>query len=343
MNSIDVLADDKEQPMRPIEIVRAGLAKRRAAERRFRFYGVAAVVLSVLFLLGLLASIVTKGHSAFQQTAIALDIYFDPEWIDPQGNRNLDTIARADFDALIKKTLRDMFPEVTSRRDKRLLYGSISSGAGFDLRAAAMRDPDLIGKTIRFWLPASDEVDMLIKGRVDRNLPESGRRITDTEIAWIDFLQNKEMIQKRFNTTFFSSGDSREPELAGILGATVGSFYTLIVTFLFSFPIGIATAVYLEEYAPQNRWTDLIEVNTNNLAAVPSVIFGLFGLAVFINFFGFPRSSALVGGFVLTLMTLPTIIIASRAALKSVPPSIREAALGVGASKMQMVAHHVLP
>jgi phosphate transport system permease protein len=182
-----------------------------------------------------------------------------------------------------------------------------------------------------------------MKGRIDRNLPEDERRLKDKQIAWIDRLKEDGRITKKFNTTFFTAGDSREPELAGIKGAALGSFFTLIVTLLLSFPIGVAAAVYLEEFAPKNRWTDLIEVNINNLAAVPSIVFGLLGLAVFLNFFGLPRSAPVVGGLVLTLMTLPTIISASRASLKSVPPSIREAALGVGASKMQMVWHHVLP
>jgi phosphate transport system permease protein len=184
---------------------------------------------------------------------------------------------------------------------------------------------------------------MLIKGHSDRTASEGERRMNDNQIAWIERLEKDNRIEKRFNRTFFTAGDSREPELAGIWGATVGSFLTLIITLVLSFPIGVASAIYLEEFAPKNRWTDLIEVNINNLAAVPSIVFGLLGLAVFLNFFGLPRSAPLVGGLVLTLMTLPTIIIASRASLQSVPPSIREAALGVGASKMQMVAHHVLP
>ena len=184
---------------------------------------------------------------------------------------------------------------------------------------------------------------MLMKGHFDRDKPEAERRIKDNQIAWVDKLVDQGRVESRFNKTFFTAGDSREPELAGIWGAATGSFFTLVVTLLLAFPLGVATAVYLEEFAPQNKWTDLIEVNINNLAAVPSIVFGLLGLAVFINFFGMPRSAPLVGGMVLTLMTLPTIIIASRAALKSVPPSIREAALGIGASKMQMVFHHVLP
>jgi phosphate transport system permease protein len=174
-------------------------------------------------------------------------------------------------------------------------------------------------------------------------LPESDRRIKDNQLAWIHDLQEQSRVEKRFNTTFFSAGDSREPELSGIKGAAAGSFFTLLICLAIAFPVGVAAAVYLEEFAPKNRWTDLIEVNINNLAAVPSIVFGLLGLAVFINFFGLPRSVPLVGGLVLALMTLPTIIIASRAALKSVPPSIREAALGIGASPMQTITHHVLP
>jgi phosphate transport system permease protein len=184
---------------------------------------------------------------------------------------------------------------------------------------------------------------MLIKGQMKASEAEENRRIKDNQLAWIDKLQKDGKLETRFNTTFFTSGDSREPELAGIWGAVKGSFYSLLITFLLSFPIGVAAAVYLEEFAPKNFWTDIIEVNINNLAAVPSIIFGLLGLAIFINFWGLPRSTPLVGGLVLTLMTLPVIIIAGRASLKSVPPSIREAALGVGASKMQMVTHHVLP
>ncbi|MCG7972667.1 MAG: phosphate ABC transporter permease PstA, partial [Candidatus Thiodiazotropha taylori] len=204
-------------------------------------------------------------------------------------------------------------------------------------------NPALIGSKAEVWVVADDDVDMLIKGHIDLRLPESDRRIKDNQLGWIHLLQEMDRIEKRFNTTFFTAGDSREPELSGIKGAVAGSFFTLLICLTIAFPVGVAAAVYLEEFAPKNRWTDLIEVNINNLAAVPSIVFGLLGLAVFINFFGLPRSVPLVGGLVLALMTLPTIIIASRAALKSVPPSIREAALGIGASPMQTITHHVLP
>jgi phosphate transport system permease protein len=206
-----------------------------------------------------------------------------------------------------------------------------------------MENPALIGQTLSLWVPADDDVDMLLKGHIKREGAESERRLKDNQLRWIDQMWEQGRMEKRFNTTFFTAGDSRDPELAGIWGAVSGSFLTLIVTLLLSFPIGVAAAVYLEEFAPKNHLTDIIEVNINNLAAVPSIVFGLLGLAMFINLFGLPRSAPLVGGLVLSLMTLPTIIIASRAALKSVPPSIREAALGVGASPQQAMMYHVLP
>jgi phosphate transport system permease protein len=325
------------------DIVRAGLEKRYKKEARFRRMGLAAIIMGLVFLSMLFISIIGNGYTAFWQTFVQLEIQLDASIIDPDGTHDPGIIAQADYGGMIKKSLREMFPEVTGRRDKRTLYGLVSSGASFDLQDYVMTHPDEVGSIIQLWVPADDDVDMLMKGHFDREKPESERRIKDKQIAWIDRLVAQDRVESRFNTTFFTAGDSREPELAGIWGAATGSFFTLVVTLLLAFPMGVATAIYLEEFAPRNRWTDLIEVNINNLAAVPSIVFGLLGLAVFINFFGMPRSAPLVGGLVLTLMTLPTIIIASRAALKSVPPSIREAALGIGASKMQMVFHHVLP
>jgi phosphate transport system permease protein len=324
-------------PERTIDIVHKGLAKRYRAERRFRLYGLTAIIASLLFLAILFISIVGNGYTAFQQTYIQLEVFFDPERLE---QRSLST---ADYPGLVKQSLRNMFPNVEGRRDKRALYKLVSPGAAFQLREMVLEEPTIVGKTIQVWVPADDDVDMLMKGHMKRDVPETGRRLNDKQLAWLDQLNEQAKIKKRFNRIFFTSGDSREPELAGIWGAAAGSFFTLVVTLVMSFPIGVAAAVYLEEFAPKNRWTDLIEVNINNLAAVPSIVFGLLGLAVFLNFFGLPRSAPLVGGLVLTLMTLPTIIIASRAALQSVPPSIREGALGIGASKMQMVVHHVLP
>jgi len=332
-----------QTPKYTTDIVRAGLEKRYRREARFRRMGLSAIIMGLIFLSLLFTSIIGNGYSAFWQNFIRLEVHLDAAMIDPDGMRDPEALFAANYGGIVKKSLREMFPEVTGRRDKRTLYGIVSSGAAFDLKNFVLANPDQIGETIQLWVPADDDVDMLLKGHFDRAKPESERRIKDQQIAWVDKLIEQGRVESRFNKTFFTAGDSRDPELAGIWGAATGSFFTLIVTLLLAFPLGVATAVYLEEFAPQNRWTDLIEVNINNLAAVPSIVFGLLGLAVFINFIGMPRSAPLVGGLVLTLMTLPTIIIASRAALKSVPPSIREAALGVGASKMQMVFHHVLP
>jgi phosphate transport system permease protein len=335
--SPDAVKKRKAMTARTMDIVNQGLSRRYRAEKRFRFYGIAAIVLSMVFLSVLFISITANGYTAFQQTFVKLDVFLDPDRFDDQD------LAAVNYLAMIRQPLADMFPEVTTRQEKRQLYGMISTGAAFQLQDFVRKNQNKIGSVIQIWVPADDDVDMVIKGHIRRDVPEAERRVKDNQLSWIDRFQDQGRLEKRFNTIFFSVGDSREPELAGIRGAAIGSLFTLIITLLLSFPVGVATAVYLEEFAPKNRWTDIIEVNINNLAAVPSIVFGLLGLAVFLNFFGLPRSVPLVGGLVLTLMTLPTIIIASRAALKSVPPSIREAALGVGASKTQMVVHHVLP
>ncbi len=323
--------------------VEAGLARRYRQERRFQLLGIGSVVLGFSFLVFLFVTIIGNGYSAFWQTYVQLDITFDQSVIDPDGTREPRVLSSANYGRLIRNALLDIFPDASGRKDRRALKALISSGAAYEIRDQVMSDPDLIGSTRPVWLLADDEIDMLYKGQVDRSLDQGSRRLKDNQLAWADKLIATHRMEKRFNIGFFTSGDSREPELAGIWGATKGSFFMLLVTILLAFPLGVAAAVYLEEFAPRNRWIDLIEVNINNLAAVPSIIFGLLGLAVFINFVGLPRSAPLVGGLVLTLMTLPVIIIASRAALKSVPPSVREAALGVGASQIQMIMHHVLP
>ncbi len=320
-----------------IEIVNKGLVKRYKAEKRFKIYGIMAIITSLIFLSILFISISLDGYTAFLQTYIKLDVFFDPGAFEEEGLTN------ANYPALVKKSLRSLFPQVKTHRDRRLLGKLVSSGASYQLQKMVSKNPDIMGKTIPAWVPADDEVDMFVKGHYKRDVPESERRINNKQLSWIDQLEKEGRLKKKFNKIFFAAGDSRDPELSGIRGALLGSFFTLLVTLINSFPIGVASAVYLEEFAPKNKWIDLIEVNINNLAAVPSIVFGLLGLAVFLNFFGLPRSAPLVGGLVLTLMTLPTVIIASRAALKSVPPSIREAALSVGASKLQMVVHHVLP
>lgn len=326
---------------RTLEIMKRGLKRRYAAERRFRLYGLMSIIAALLFMLLLFTAIVGAGHSAFVQSKISLQIPLDKDAF-PASPDDTEGYRKADYTGLIKQALRSQFPEVNSHADKRALYQLISPGAGYSLRDHVLANPDLVGSTIEIWLTANDDVDMYIKGHFDEEQSAAGR-LSEKQAAWIGELQEQGRIDTHFNTTFFTAGDSREPELSGIRGALVGSFFTLLVTLSLSFPIGVGAAIYLEEFAPTNRWTDLIEINVNNLAAVPSIVFGLLGLAVFINFFGVPRSAPLAGGLVLTLMTLPTIIISSRAVLKAVPPSIREAALGVGASKVQMVFHHVVP
>lgn len=322
---------------RTIEVVRQSLKRRYRAERRFRRYGICAVTLSLIFLALLFANMILNGYTALSQTYIRLDVFYDATVL------HRDALASADYGRLVKGALSDLFPDVQGRREKRDLFRLVSSGASFELRDRILAHPERIGERESVWVLADDDVDMLVKGHIPRDLPESERRISDRQLQWLDRLAAEGRIEKRFNRVFLTHGDSREPETAGVWGAVMGSFLTLVVTLVLSFPIGVAAAVYLEEFAPKNRWTDLIEININNLAAVPSIVFGLLGLAVFLNFFGLPRSAPVVGGLVLALMTLPVIIIAGRSALKSVPPSIREAALGVGASKMQVVIHHVLP
>jgi phosphate transport system permease protein len=325
------------------DAVARSLRRRYAAEDRFKYYGMAAIAAALLMLAVLFGTIVANGWSAFRQTYIQLAVTLDESEIDPDGARDPGVLSRADYEGLVKKTLRGMFPDVKKRKEKRELYDLVSIGASFDLREAVLDDPELIGTTLELRVPASDDVDMYMKGYISAEVAEDERRISDKQIARIDLLRDEGRIETGFNLGFFTSGDSREPELAGIAGALLGSLWTMLVVLLLSFPVGVMAAIYLEEFAPKNRWTDIIEVNINNLAAVPSIIFGLLGLAVFLNFFGLPRSAPLVGGMVLALMTLPTVIIAGRAALMAVPPSIREAALGLGASRMQMVGGHVLP
>ena len=321
----------------------AHLRRRYRAEARFKFYGIAAIFVALGMLAFLLGSITMTGSRAFTQTEIALDVTLEQSLIDPDGTRSPEALARGNYRKIVRDAMRSQFPDVSGRRDLRQLYKIMSTGADFTLRQKVEANPALIGTTQTIWFKSSADIDQLNKGAIPRDVPEGDRRVSDKQIGWFDTLGADDRTRRTFNTTFFTSGDSREPEQAGVWGAVVGTMLTLFVTLILSFPIGVMSAVYLEEFAPKNRWTDLIEVNINNLAAVPSIVFGLLGLAVFLNFFGLPRSAPLVGGLVLALMTLPTVIIAGRAALQSVPPSIREAALGVGASPLQTVSHHVLP
>jgi len=326
--------------MNNTEIVRRGLKKRYARERRFRFYGLCAVLAGFVFLALLLIDIVGKAMPAFSVTEIRLDVPLDRQALGLPADGAIDEemISGIDFGGLIKQSLRDAFPEASSRKEKKLLYKLVSGGAEFRLAQQLAADPQRIGgEPLSIWVRADDDIDTYYK------LSRRTSRIDDRQAVFVEKLDAEDRIRTAFNVTLFTNSDSREPEQAGIRGAVLGSFWTLLVTLIVSLPVGVAAAIYLEEFAPRNRLTDFIEININNLAAVPSIVFGLLGLAVFINFFGMPRSAPLVGGLVLSLMTLPTIIIASRAAIKSVPPSIKEAALGIGASHTQVVFHHSLP
>jgi phosphate transport system permease protein len=303
---------------------------RYKAERRFRLYGLLSIVVTGLFLAFLMVDIVTRAIPAFKSNEAALSVMVDPSKVDPANP------VAGDYQGLVKEAWRAQFPDVSSRGDKKKLNSLLSANAADGLQDAVMRDPSLIGKEVRVSIPLDSAADMYLNGYATPQIDEK-------QSGWLKTLQEKGSISSGFSTALFTNGDSREPESAGIRGALIGSILTIIVTLSVALPLGVAAALYLEEFAPKNRLTDLIEVNINNLAAVPSIIFGLLGLAVFLNLFGIPRSTALVGGLVLSLLVLPTIIIATRAAIRSVPPSIKEAALGVGASHMQAVFHHVLP
>ena len=327
------------------------LKKRYKKEKRFILIGRIAVSLTIIFLVILLGSILLRGISGFYTTNISLKTNLLEEIIDPAQNKNVDEIFKASWRKVSRTAIYNILDdyndskniEKSTRKEKRDFIRLFSRSSEFYVRDYTLKNINNIGEVVTINVPASSLVDQYLKGKIDINLDESNRPISDAQISWINFMVEKNMIEKKFNVSFFSNGDSRNSEEAGILGAMVGSFLALMVTIIAAFPLGVMSAIYLEEFAPKNKFTNFIEVNINNLAAVPSIVFGLLGLAIFLNFFGLPRSSPLAGGLVLALMTLPTIIISSRVAIKSVPPSIREAAMGVGASKMQSVFHHVMP
>lgn len=321
------------------------LRRRYAAERRFQFFGIAALGTALLFLVVLFTSIISQGWSAFLQTSIKLDVTLNQaEFQDTDGQITDQSIRTADYTKMAADALQKALGLANpSRPDKRDMRGLLSRGVDVEIRSKVEADRSLIGQTIPVWVLAHGNVDALLKGAIDRTIPESQRQVNDKQLAWLDKLSAEGRIEKKFNTGLFTYGASSQPETAGLGVALIGSFYMMLIVALVAVPIGVAAAAYLEEFAPKNTFTDIIEVNINNLAAVPSIVFGLLGLAIFINFMGLPRSASLVGGLVLSLMTLPTVIIATRAAIRAVPPSIREAAAGVGASKMQTLFHHVLP
>ena len=323
--------------------VTPALRKRRAKEGRFKLYGLLAILISLAALALLVGSTFFKGIGVLTQAEVGLDITFEDSVIAPSGDTSPEALRMANYRPLISGALTDIFPEADDRATRRNLMQLVSSGASYRLADMVIDDPNLIGTTQRVWLPAGSNVDQYLKGKIDTDVEETLRVLDDQQLAWVDGLVERGQLERRFNSTFFTQGDSREPELAGVLGALIGSAYVVLTCFLISFPIGVATAVYLEEFAPKNRFTDLIEVNINNLAAVPSIVYGLLGLYMFLTVFGLPRSTPLVGGMVLALMALPIIIIASRASLRSVPPSVRAAALGLGASRVQTTFHHTVP
>jgi phosphate transport system permease protein len=315
--------------------------RRLRAEKRFRFYGVAALLSAASALVFLVSTIVSSGHTGFYRTTLKLDFDLDPRRLGIETPYTADTLRDGRYYTAVKHALYALFPEVTSRSQKRELSKMLSPGAALDLRQYVIDHPARIGQTVSMEVPIASDFDQLYKG----NLPRTGAhtRLSEAQMAWFDSLIDRGLIEYRFNPGFFIGSDSRYPELAGIGGAITGSFFTLLVCFLLSFPLGIAAALYLEEFAADNRFTRIIEANINNLAAVPSIIFGLLGLAVLLGFFGLPRGTPLVGGMVLALMTLPTIIISCRSSIRAVSPGVRQGAMALGASPVQVVFHQVLP
>lgn len=310
--------------------------KRKRSENVLRGFGFASIMVAFGFLALMLTSLFSTGYTAFTQTHVTIDVPISAEHIDaadPYGGS---------WRRVIQDTIAATFPDA-GPEEMRDLTAILSNGAQFAIRDQVVADPTLVGQTITVTVPTSDPFDQLNKGLIERSTDEANRRVTDAQIAAFDQLEAAGRVSNPVNWGILTNADSRFPELAGLQGALYGTFWLLLTCFAISFPVGIGAAIYLEEFAPKNRLSDFIEVNINNLAAVPSVVFGLLALAVFLNWFGLPRGAPFVGGLTLALMTLPTIIIATRAALKAVPPSIREAALGVGASKQQVVFQHVLP
>ncbi len=323
-----------------------GLKRRHAAEARFRFYGIAAITIGLAFLAILLFSIFTKGYTAFVQTSITVPVEFTASIIDKNNERatNPRVLVSANYPVIARNAVaKALGVDPTDKAAMRQLSTFVSEGSRLNLREVVMQDPSVVGTTRSVTLLAAADIDSANKGQIDLSVPEDRRKVSDQQVDWLNQLKAVGAVSTPFNWGLLSFGASSRPETAGLGVALVGSLYMMVIVLLCALPLGVAASIYLEEFAKKNRFTDFIEVNINNLAAVPSIVYGLLGLAVFINFFGMPRSAPLVGGLVLTLMTLPTIIIATRAALRSVPPSIRSAALGIGASRMQMVFDHVLP
>ena len=323
---------------------------RNAAETRFKAYGIIAIAFGLLMLAILVFNIVTRGAGAYQQTFIALEVELLAGKLDKKGNRNLDDIKKVStfgYTPLLSNALEAKVAELGIETDLKAkkMVGILSKSAAAKVRDYVLNNPNKIGETVGFEFLASSRVDGYLKGRVSRDSIGNDKNISPAQLDLVDALKDEGCLAKHFNMSFITGSDASDarPEAAGMGTSMIGSFFMMLVVLVLALPIGVAASIYLEEFAPKNWITDIIEVNISNLAAVPSIVFGILGLAVFINYMHLPNSAPLVGGLVLTLMTLPTIIISTRASLKAVPPSIRDAALGVGASKMQSVFHHVLP
>ena len=329
-------------PLKASDKVKKSIAKRRAKDKRLKFYGRAAISLAVCFLLILFYSIFSKGYSGFFQYYVTLDINFDRERIDPKGDLSDNSLFDGEASTIVNESLFSII-QPQGRKAKKQAKKIVSSGKDVRITKMVKNDPSLFGTITKVKFALDDDIDSFLRGYIKRETPESERRISNKVIEYIDKLNEEGRISYEFSDYILTGSASGNPEMAGIKGAFIGSMLTLSVCLLIAFPLGVATAIYLEEIAKKNKITEFIEVNINNLAAVPSVVFGIMGLAIFISIFGMPRSIPLVGGMVLALMTLPTIIISSRAAIRAVPPSVRDAAYGIGASKLQVIFHHVIP
>ena len=329
-------------PLEATNTVKKSIVKRRSKDNRLKLYGRIAIGLAVCFLLFLFYSIFTKGFPGFFQYYVTLDINFDRDRIDPKGDLSDNSLFDGEASKIVNESLFSII-EPKGRKAKKQAKKIVSSGKDVRIAKMVKNDPSLFGTITKVKFALDDDIDSFLRGYIKRETPESERRISDKVIGFVDKLNQDGRITYEFSDYILKGSASGNPEMAGIKGAFIGSMLTLSVCLLISFPLGVATAVYLEEIAKKNRITEFIEVNINNLAAVPSVVFGIMGLAIFISIFGMPRSIPLVGGMVLALMTLPTIIISSRAAIRAVPPSVRDAAFGIGASKLQVIFHHVIP
>ena len=329
-------------PLEATNTVKKSIVKRRSKDNRLKLYGRIAIGLAVCFLLFLFYSIFTKGYPGFFQYYVTLDINFDRDRIDPQGDLSDNSLFDGEASKIVNESLFSII-EPKGRKAKKQAKKIVSSGKDVRIAKMVKNDPSLFGTITKVKFALDDDIDSFLRGYIKRETSESERRISDKVIGFVDKLNQDGRITYEFSDYILKGSASGNPEMAGIKGAFIGSMLTLSVCLLISFPLGVATAVYLEEIAKKNRITEFIEVNINNLAAVPSVVFGIMGLAIFISIFGMPRSIPLVGGMVLALMTLPTIIISSRAAIRAVPPSVRDAAYGIGASKLQVIFHHVIP